>query len=53
MNCSSFRSRNNLFVVSSNLRVMWSNESGVPYFEFLSFSDKKNRKIRIIVKKVD
>jgi hypothetical protein len=35
INCSSVRSR--LCVVSSNLRVMWSNESGVLYFEFLSF----------------
>ena len=39
MNCSSFRSRKRRLVVSSNFRVIWSSESGVPYFEFLSLSD--------------
>ena len=38
MNCSSFRSRKRRLVVSSNFRVIWSSESGVPYFEFLSLS---------------
>lgn len=38
MNCNSVRSRKRRFVVSSNFRVIWSSESGVPYFECLSLS---------------
>ena len=38
INCSSFLSLNSRFVVSSNLRVMCSTASGVPYFEFFNFS---------------
>src|ERR1700722_13344997 len=38
MNCVSFLSRNNRFVVSSKRLVIWSNESSLPYLEFLSFS---------------
>ncbi len=38
INCKSFLSLKSRFVVSSNFLVMWSRASGVPYFEFLSFS---------------
>ena len=38
-NCSSLLSRNSRLVVSSKRFVMWSRESDVPYFEFLSFSE--------------
>ena len=37
-NWSSLASRNSRLVVSSNLFVMWSSESAVPYLDDLSFS---------------
>ena len=38
MNCRSFASRKSRLVVSSKRFVIWSTESGVPYFEFFNFS---------------
>jgi hypothetical protein len=41
--CGSCASRNSRFVVSSNRRVMWSSESGVPYRLFASLLARNAR----------